>query len=244
MTVSCDKCPLRSRRIFKNLTDRELDFMKSFKMGELQVDAGAAVIMEGSKSPHFFTVLSGVGIRDKTLPDGRRQITNFVFPGDLVGLQAGLLGEMKHGVEATSDMVFCVFQRERIWDLFKNHPSRAYDVTWLAATEVRSISDSLLSVGRRTARERTARMFTYLMRRAQESGFASSENSMPFPFRQLQLADAIGVSLVHTNKMIQSLRRDGLIELEDGILTVPDLEALHEVALSDEEPDDPGRPLL
>lgn len=218
--------------------------MKSFKMGELQVDAGSPVIQEGSKSPHFFTVLSGVGIRDKSLPDGRRQITNFVFPGDLVGLQAGLLGEMKHGVEATSDMVLCVFQRDRLWDLYKHHPARAYDITWLAATEVRSVSDSLLSVGRRTARERTARLFSFLMRRALESGFASSDNAMQFPFRQAQIADAIGVSLVHTNKMIQALRRDGLIKLDDGKLTVPDLDALHDVALCEDEPDDHGRPLL
>lgn len=244
MSISCHKCPLRRRSAFKSLSESELDFMKTFKMGELQIEAGAPVILEGSNSPHFHTVLSGVGIREKSLPDGRRQIINFVFPGDLVGVQAGLLGEMKHGVEATTDMVFCVFARTRLWELFKAHPERAYDITWLAATEVRSISEALLSAGRRTARERIAGLFLFLLRRAVESGFATDDATMNFPFRQTQLADAVGITPVHANKMIQSLRRDGLITLEDGKLHVPNIDALMEAAQSDDERDPDGRPLL
>lgn len=244
MTVPCKKCPLRLRAAFTSLSTDELNFMERFKMGELQVEAGAPVMLEGSKSPHFHTVLSGVGIREKALRDGRRQVVNFIFPGDLIGLQAGMLGEMKHGVEAATDMTLCVFSRERLWDLYKQHPARAYDVTWLAATEEHALGQALLSVGRRTAREKIAHLFAILMRRGVESGFASSETEMRFPWRQQDLADAAGISLVHANKMIQSLRKDGVVRLDDGALDILDADALREAAMMDDEPAGEDRPLL
>ena len=74
-----------------------------------------------------------MGLRYKTLENGRRQVINFLFPGDLVGLHAGLLGEMKHSVEATTAMRLCVFKRDDLWTLFRNQPSLAYDVTWITA---------------------------------------------------------------------------------------------------------------
>lgn len=244
MSVHCEKCPLRRRAAFKQLTKDELSFMERFKMGELHVDAGAPVILEGSSSPHFYTVLSGAGMRDKGLPDGRRQVVNFIFPGDLVGLQSGLLGEMKHGVEAVSDMALCVFSRERLWELFRQHPARAYDVTWLAAAEERSLGEALLSVGRRAAKERIAQMLIYMMRRAAQSGFARDETLMPFPYRQQDLADAAGLSVVHTNKTLQALRQQGMIRLGGGELEILDPEALSEIAQYSEPVDPPGRPLL
>ncbi len=218
--------------------------MEKFKMGELRIDAGSPVILEGSNSPHFFTTLSGVGVRDKALPDGRRQITNLVFPGDLIGLQAGLLGEMKHGVEAITEMVFCVFSRERLWELFKTHPERAFDVTWLAATEHRLLSDALLSVGQRNGKEKIASLLLFVMRRAIESGFSKDETTTAFPFRQQDIADATGMSIVYTNRMLQELRAEALITLKDGQLEILDAEALADLAMDDHEPDDLGRPLL
>lgn len=244
MTVKCSKCPLRRQAAFKSLSDEHLSFMESFKMGELRIDAGSPVILEGSNSPHFFTTLSGVGVRQKTLADGRRQITNLVYPGDLIGLQAGLLGEMKHGVDAVTDMVFCVFSRERLWELFRSHPSRAFDVVWLAATDQRSLSDALLSVGQKNGKEKIASMLLFSMRRSTESGYATDDTSTPFPFRQQDIADAMGMSIVYTNRMLQALRAEKLIRLEDAHLEILNIDALADLAMDDYAPDDLGRPLL
>lgn len=244
MVVRCDKCPLRRQKAFKQLSDDHLAFMETFKMGELQVEAGAPVILEGSNSPHFFTTLSGVGVRQKSLADGRRQITNVVFPGDLIGLQAGLLGEMKHGVDAVTEMVFCVFSRARLWELFRSHPSRAFDVVWLAATEQRSLSDALLSVGQKNGEEKMASLLLFVMRRAAESGYASGDLTTGFPFRQQDLADATGMSIVYTNRMLQTLRTKKMIRLKDGHLEILDKAGLEDLAMDDYQPDAEGRPLL
>ena len=170
MAVECNECPLRKLPIFDDMTESEVDFMSSFKQGEMEVDAGAAVLMEGARSPQLFTVLRGRGLRFKTLPDGRRQIINFVMPGDFLGLQAAVGGQMGHSVEAATPMTLCVFRRADIWELFQSHPSRAYDITWLGATEEHFLGETLASIGQRSAIERIAWGLVQIWERADNLG--------------------------------------------------------------------------
>ena len=85
-------------------------------------EAGSTILSEGTHSPHLYTVLSGWAFRFKSLPDGRRQILNYLLPGDLLGLQGSIMGEMEHSVEALTPMVLCVFQRDKLDDLFEGYP--------------------------------------------------------------------------------------------------------------------------
>jgi len=73
--------------VFRPFTAEELAFISRFKKGELTVERGATVLVEGSHSAHLYTVLSGWAFRYKLLSDGRRQILNYTMPGDLIGLQ-------------------------------------------------------------------------------------------------------------------------------------------------------------
>jgi CRP-like cAMP-binding protein len=79
------------------------------------------------------------------------KVINFVFPGDFMGLQAGMLGEMGHSVEARTHMRMCVFNRSDFWTFFRSNPSRAFDITWLAAIEEHFLGETLATVGQRTA---------------------------------------------------------------------------------------------
>lgn len=118
----CEKCPLHPRPVFRQLADDELSFVSQFKKGELSVDKGGTVLAEGTRNPHLYTILSGWGFRYKLLSDGRRQIVNFVMPGDMIGLQGTLMGEMQHTVEALSPMLMCVFERDELMSLFRVGP--------------------------------------------------------------------------------------------------------------------------
>ena len=102
MTTQCRYCPLRRKDAFLPMSKEEVSFMEKFKSGELTVEPGTPILLEGSNSPQLYTALTGMGIRDKTLENGSRQVISFVFPGDFMGLQAGMLGEMGHSVEALS----------------------------------------------------------------------------------------------------------------------------------------------
>jgi CRP-like cAMP-binding protein len=207
----------------------ELRFVSTFKTGELVADSGSVVLSEGSHSAHLFTLLSGWAFRYKTLEDGRRQILNYVLPGDLIGLQGSVIGEMEHSVEALSPIVLCVFQRDRLSSLFQNHPGLAFDITWLASREERMLDENLLSLGRRTAMERAAYLIAFIYQRAGDVGLGSGKHLL-IPITQQHVADTLGLSIVHTNKTLRKLVDRGLIRWRERVCEVLDADALKEIA--------------
>lgn len=216
--------------------------MQRFKAGELVVDAGTPILMEGSNSPQLFTALHGMGLRYKLLPNGKRQVVNLIFPGDFIGLQAGIMGEMGHSVEATTKMTLCVFDRSEIWSLFKEKPDRAFSLTWLAAVEEHLLGESLSTLGQRDALQSVAWALTRIFMRGMAVGLVDN-GSMKFPYKQQDIADALGLSLVHTNKTLATLKARQLIHWADGTLRVNNIEDLAKVGLLDDlEP--AKRPIL
>ncbi len=243
MVTSCHNCPLRKLPGFDPMTRKEVEFMQKFKSGELKVGAGTTLLREGEGSAQLYTVLSGKGLRYKTLPTGQRQVLNFVFPGDFVGLQAGVMDEMQHSVESATDMILCIFDRSDLWTLFRDHPGRAFDVTWNAAVEEHFLGENLAVLGRMSGTERVALAFARLFDRAGALGLIEGDE-MPMPFRQQDLADAVGLSLVHTNKTIQKLRNRKLAVWQNSRLQVTDYEGLCDVAGVDPDAQPLVRPLI
>src|SRR5215475_983925 len=223
--VPCEQCPLRPKSVFRNFTDEELAFVSQFKSGEMNAEPGTTLYLEGNNSAHLYTLLSGWAFRYKTLPDGRRQILNFVLPADFIGLQGTVLGEMQHSVEALSDMVLCVFPRERLWELYRGHPSLAFDLTWIASREEQMLDEHLLSIGRRSALERVAFVLLHLFVRAEQVGLARND-TIQFPFTQQHLADALGMSLVHTNKTLKRLTATHAVRWRNRTFEILDRDAL------------------
>jgi CRP-like cAMP-binding protein len=203
--------------------------VSTFKTGELVAEAGATIVSEGSHSAHLYTLLSGWAFRYKTLPDGRRQILNYMLPGDLVGLQGSIMGEMEHSVEALSTSVLCVFQRNRLGELYRDHAGLGFDVTWLAAQEERMLDEHLLSLGRRSATERAAYLIAFLYQRATAVGFPSDQ-SLFIPITQAHVADTLGLSIVHTNKTLRKLAERRLIRWLDRSCEVLDVDGLMTIA--------------
>jgi CRP-like cAMP-binding protein len=225
----CEECPLRPLEVFRAFKKEELTFVSKFKRGELSVDKGATVLVEGTHSAHLFTVLFGWGFRYKLLPDGRRQILNYVMPGDLIGLQGSLMGEMQHSVEALSPMLLCVFERDKLPELYRNHPGLAYDITFIASREEQMLDENLLSVGRRTALERTAYLIAFIFTRA-TSVRLNGKKPIEISITQQHIADTLGLSLVHTNKTIRKLADRNLVKWHDRGCEVIDIEGLLGVA--------------
>ena len=225
----CEKCPLRPLDVFREFEEHELAFVSEFKKGELAVDKGATVLIEGSHSAYLYTALSGWGFRYKLLPDGRRQILNYLMLGDLIGLQGSLMGEMQHSVEALSPMLLCVFERDQLNGLYRDHPGLAYDITWIASREEQMLDENLLSIGRRTALERAAYLIAFLSSRARTVGL-NGTRAVELPITQQHIADTLGLSLVHTNKTIRKLMDRKLILWRDRGCEVIDLEGLIDLA--------------
>ena len=235
MGTLCTNCPLRRLEIFNSMSEQDVRAMDRFKVGELTVESGTPILLEGSNSLQLFTVLRGMGIRYKITRDGRRQVLNFVFPGDLIGLQGSLMKEMSHSIEARSKMTLCVFNRSDLFNFIHEHPQRGYDVTWMAAMQEHFLGEALTSVGQRSALQAVAWAILRLFERAQALEM-TDEHTMRLPIRQQDLADALGLSLVHTNKTLGKLRERQLVGWSDGKITIPDPEKLANVAGIASEP--------
>jgi CRP/FNR family transcriptional regulator, anaerobic regulatory protein len=240
--IPCSQCPLLACEGLRPLDANQIKFMQDFKQGEMSVSKGTQVLVQGSISPHLYTVLEGILFRFKILEDGRRQIVNYVFPGDFIGVQGAMDDPLMHGVEALGEATLCVFSRDRIIELFREQPKLGYDLTWLAAKEEAALDEHLVSIGRRTARERIAYLALFLVTRGTETGIVK-KNKLDISITQAQIADTLGLSIVHANRTLQSLRRSKIIEWTLNDIRVPDMEAARNFAHYDHEPGAP-RPFV
>ncbi len=237
---ACARCSLRKQTAFTAFSAHELTFMESFRVGETHLRAGEVLYHEGDALDLFYTAKSGQGARYKYLTNGDRQLVNFVFPGDTIGLQGVLEDAAACTVAAASDMVFCTFRRTRLNELFTHSPDRGFALVWISAAEEHFLSEIIAALGQRTAQQRMAWALLKIHRRLSDLGLAQGD-AVPFPFRQRDLADALGLSLVHTNKTLAGLRAHA--QWQDGMLTLSNRPALSEIAmLPHDQP--PPRPLL
>src|SRR6202167_5003636 len=242
MRLTCYECALRPRGLFKPVEAEELATINEIKRDHMVVPAGAEIIGAGDDSAELYTLYAGWAFRFKTLPDRRRQILNFLLPGDLLGLQASMFDAALYGIEALTEVQLCVLPRRKVWALFGDMPGLAFDVTWLGSREEGIVDENLTSVGRRTATERVAALIVSLYKRAKALGLVADE-TFAFPLTQQHIADALGLSLVHTNKTLARLRRMGMFTRANGTMTLTNPRVLERVAQYFDEKI-PLRPLI
>ena len=234
MRVPCFECELRKSGAFKPISELELAFINEMKRDHLVCPPGAEIIPAGEEQAELYTLYAGWAFRCKTLPDGRRQILNFILPGDLIGLQSTMFEAALYSVEALTEVQLCVLPRRKVWSLFENMPELAFDVTWLGSREESIVDENLTSVGRRSASERIAALIISLYKRADKLGLVVN-GAMSFPLNQQHIADALGLSLVHTNKSLAKLRKLGMFSQTNSTLLLSNPKALESLAQYFEE---------
>ena len=242
--TACSDCPLRQLPVFFESTVEDVAVVQSLKLRELRLPAGEMLIREGQEDAPLFTLREGWAFRFKTLSDGRRQILGFLLPGDFIGVQQKIADAAAHGVATLTDTLFCVFQRDSLWQLHRQSPKLGFDITWLTAHEESGVDDALLSVGQRNAEERIAALLIVLFKRAATIQADGGAGGVPFPLTQQHLADSLGLSLVHTNKTLRKLERRGLHHIEDGRLHMLNGKALARLADLFGDGHAPQRPLV
>ncbi len=227
---ACRDCPLRALPLFISHTAEELELVQSLKRGNVRLGPDQTLIREGQTDAPLYTLTEGWAFRYKTLRDGRRQILSFLLAGDFIGVQQKMSDAAAHGVDTLTDAVFCVFQRDALWDLHRRSPSMGFNVTWLTAHEESLVDDTLLSVGRRSAEERIATLLILMFKRAAALQADHGADGVPWPLTQQHIADGLGLSLVHTNKTLRKLEKRGLHQISNGRLHMRDVRALVRVA--------------
>lgn len=224
---------VRRLNAFRHLSEAAVSVLEK-RVGErvLRVGAGQDLISEGEQLDRIRIVLSGWLSRYKTLEDGRRQIVNFVLPGETCDAHAYLLSRIDHSIGTLTPVVYSEFEREQFEDLVESDRGLA-EALWCETLSNGSIQrEWSLNIGRRIALERVAHLLCEIVERLRPVGLLDGK-SCAFPITQMDLADATGLSVVHLNRTLQELRASGLIILRERMLTINDLGALKNVGLFD-----------
>lgn len=171
---------------------------------------GQEIVVEGEHVDFVFVVVSGWAIRFRMLDDGRRQILNFMLPGDCFDLMAIGRARSDHSVSAASDVTLRRIRADDFMKTISNDPQLATSFWWAAIQEEAILREQIVRVGRRTARERVGHLILELNRRvAAVTGELSDHLALPVP--QSLFADALGLSIVHVSRTLSRLKADGLV---------------------------------
>ncbi|WP_170263447.1 Crp/Fnr family transcriptional regulator [Blastochloris sulfoviridis] len=224
----CRECRLRQFGFFDSMTDAELEFMQRFKNAHGRSWSGEYLLEQGSQKPRLLTLYSGWAIKTITLPSGESHLIKVLLPGDLIGLESVLSGAVRHAVQAVTDVTYCSLDCRQIDDML-NIPSLARRLTVMLLAEQQRIAERLAVVGACNARRNFAHFTLDLHQRLRERQMARDEG-FRVPLTSVQLADALGLTTVHLNRVLRSFRQDGILTLENHVLTIQDMSALREVA--------------
>lgn len=193
----------------------------------------AYIIREGDRPSDCCLLLKGFAFRQKLLRNGGRQIISIHVPTEFLDLQNALLPTADHNVQSVDRSEVAEIPRAELLELASSSPAIRLAM-WIDTLIDSSIfREWVVNVGRRNSRTRIAHLLCELAVRLQQIG-ADRYGSFDFPLTQDQIADATGLTAVHTNRTLQSLRRDGLIQLNNRSLTILDWEGLREAGDFDE----------
>ena len=193
----------------------------------------AYMVREGERTNECSLLLRGFAFRQKLLRNGSRQIISIHIPTEFVDLQNGLLGVADHNVQSLDGSEAAIIPRGPLLDTAAKSPA-IRTAMWIDTLLDASIfREWVVNVGRRDSRARIAHLLCELVFRLDKIG-DGRDGIFDFPLTQEQIADATGLTAVHTNRTLQSLRKDGLIQLSAKSLSVLDWDRLSEVADFDE----------
>jgi len=188
------------------------------------------IIRQGDAPHPVKLIVDGWAVRYKMLPDARRQIVSLLLPGDLCDFNGFLLKEMDHSVGALTPVTYAEMPHDLIEAMCEHHPAlaRALGLESLVVAAIQR--EWTLSLGQRTARERIAHLFCEIFERLEMVNLTEG-GRCEMPLTQVDLGEITGMTTVHVNRTLQALRREGLIVLDNRILTIPDRRALMTVGM-------------
>ena len=214
---------------FEPLSDEEKRALEAAPSRVAVYKRHDVIVRQGDSPSESCVVLEGVAGRIKVLSNGGRQILSFQIPGDFSDLHSIYLRAMDHGIEALAQARIARIPHDAIKSLIATYPRLARAFAWDMAVDGAVQREWMTSMGRRSSYEQTAHVICEMLLRLRSVGLADKD-AYRLPITQDDLGDAFGISAVHVNRMLQALRRDGLIELKGSTLKILDLEGLKDAA--------------
>ncbi len=218
---------------FVRLSDTEVSVLTSVTETPEHCAPKRDLMREGDRPGPVFVILEGWACRYKVLPNGARQILAYLMPGDACDLDIGLLEEMDHSIQTITPAVVATIDRTAMDGIMDQHPGVARAMYVGQLIDEATLHAWITSMGRRTSIERVAHLMCELYLRARNVGL-TSEPRLALPLSQAMLADSLGMTPVHLNRVLRELRASGAMTLQRGSLTIEEPERLVRIAGFDE----------
>ena len=211
------------------LTAADLKSLDAIIDGELLIRKRRDLIVDGYEYRKLSFVKDGYAMRYKLLRNGKRQIINVILPGDVIGVPGSFYERAVYSVSAITDLRMHVCALDSYVRLCYQRPQFALALTWIAVQEATTYAEHIIDVGRRTPVERLSHFLLELHARLLAVGRAK-ETSFTLPFSQEVIADVLGLSVPHLNRMMQQLRSEKLIAGADRVVELLDAAAMQTLA--------------
>jgi CRP-like cAMP-binding protein len=214
---------------FFPLGEAELAALEPLRGRRRSVAAGTELVHERQVGHHAYILEDGWACSFKLLPDGGRQVIDFPIPGDVIGLRSVLLHASDHSFAAVTDLTVAEVSARRLMDAFEQQPRLGLALLCAASRDEAMVVEHLVNIGRRSALVRTAHFLVELGLRLQLVGLGS-ETGFACPLNQYLLADAVGLTAIHVNRILRQLCERQLLTFRHGRVVFHDLPRLRELA--------------
>ncbi len=204
----CDACAARSFSACAPLNAEEQRRLAEI-MKVVEVPAHRAIFEEAEPAEYVFNVTAGAVKLYKLLPDGRRQVTGFLFPGDFLGLVHN--DSYAYSAEALAPTTLCRFPRRKLEALLDELPKLEQRLLGIASHELAAAQDQIMLLGRKSARERVVSFLLMLSEAAARRG--GSGEVVSIAMGRSDIADYLGLTIETVSRVFTELKTQGLVRL-------------------------------
>jgi CRP/FNR family transcriptional regulator len=205
---ACDSCEVRSLGFCRRLDERRHARLSALAVG-CGFERHQTIFHEGDEAAFVFAISSGTAKIYKLLPDGRRQVTGFLFPGDFLGFALG--DRYGFTAEAVEEARLCRFPRDRFESFLAAYPELQQHLLSMAIGEIEAMQDQILLLGRKSARERVASFLMLLSREA--ARHPEPSDRLHVPMTRGEIGDYLGLTTETVSRTLGDFRNETLIKL-------------------------------
>lgn len=223
--------PLTSRlNLFVTLDAEEVAAIERLTRSRRVVRANETLVSEGDHANFVYVIMGGVAVRHRYLANGRRQIFGYLLPGDVCDTKFVILKECDHNVGLLCDTEVALISPSELMTAMVEYPKIERALLMMSLIDAAMLREWLLNVGQRDACAKLAHFFCEMSARFGAIGLEEGENGYSIPLTQTDLADTMGLTVVHVNRVLQRFRRDGLVNWSRRHFDIIDHPKLKQIA--------------
>ena len=226
--ASWSRFPLHRPELFEDLHRGESALTRAMSANAKTFRPGDTIILEGEPHSYVYWLRTGWVARARRMPDQRSQIIAVFLPGDFFGVKTVFLVRQPDAMEALSAVTVEFLHHHQVLRLTRENPDVGVRLWWQVCEDQRRVHSCVTGLGRGNAEERIGAMLLDFRMRLHRAGLKGE--SFRLPMTQQQMADYLGLTVVHVNRVLRRLREAGMISVTRGRMMIRDIRAVEQLA--------------